>query len=251
MTDIATSPLTTEKMTQILYDKDQVAQLMARHVWFHARADHIAELDTIWVTEHPDPHFAQNQGYYVQSLRSYYGELGLAMRQTQLEQLASFYPDVEITPENYYAGLLQVHALTTPFIEIAGDGQTAKGVWYTPGIVAGVAMDGSGESNGFWCWERYGVDFAKENGEWKIWHLHTYTDLLIPVGEKWSAVSGSSLSGMGVSGQDGEELPPPAFEMPRPDREEITYHEYSYKQVPQNLPRLPEPYWTFSETFSY
>jgi hypothetical protein len=173
--------------------------------------------------------------------------MNLTMQRQQLESLSKRHPDVEVKDENLRAGLFQIHALTTQIIEVAGDRQTAKGVWYTPGAVAGVGP--SGEVDGFWIWERYGVDFAREHGQWKIWHLHTYTDLMLPVGASWAEVSGSSPTGLGVGGQDeaGERL----ADMPKPDREEITYPQYSYKQVPQELPRLPEPYYTFSETFSY
>lgn len=239
--------LTTEQIVQRLHDKDQIETVMAKHVWYHAASLHNEELDDLWVKEHPDPHFAQNHGYYVQSLRATYGELNLKMQREQLEWLHKAHPDVAVTEENLRAGLFQIHPLTTRIIEVAGDGQTAKGVWYTPGAVGGVGP--GGEVDGFWIWERYGVDFAKENGEWKIWHLHTYTDLMFPVGSGWPGGSQSSPTGLGVGGQDsdGERR----MEMPKPDLEEVTYHQYSYKQVPQLLPRLPEPYYTFSETFSY
>jgi hypothetical protein len=235
------------QMVQLLFDKDQIATIMAKHIWYHSVSKHNEELDDIWVTEHPDPHFAQNHGYYVQSLRATYGEMNLKMQRRQLEALHRRHPDIAVSEENLRAGLFQIHALTTQIIEVAGDRQTAKGVWYTPGAVAGVGP--SGEVDGFWIWERYGVDFAREDDEWKIWHLHTYTDLMLPVGGSWADVSGSSPTGLGVGGQD--ETGERRDDMPKPDREEVTYHQYSYKQVPQELPRLPEPYWTFSETFSY
>jgi hypothetical protein len=49
--------------------------------------------------------------------------------------------------------------LLAPVIEIAGDGQTARGVWESPAVVGGSA------------WQRYGVDFIRTNAGWKIWHL--------------------------------------------------------------------------------
>lgn len=31
-------------------------------------------------------------------------------------------------------GILPVHSLTTPVIEVAADGKTARGVWISPGL---------------------------------------------------------------------------------------------------------------------
>jgi hypothetical protein len=55
--------------------------------------------------------------------------------------------------------------------------------------------------------------------------------------------------GTGVGGK--EDAPGPGIELPTPDRAEQLYQTLSYKTVPQNEPRIPEPYYTFSETFSY
>ena len=136
--------------------------------------------------------------------------------------------------------------MTTQIVEVAGDRQTAKGIWYSPGAVGGANL--LGEITILWMWERYAVDFANEDGEWKIWHLHTYTDFGTRVGTSWADATTDSLVGAGISGEDEQG---PGFELPKPDREAVEYHTYSYRQVPQMLPRMPEPYRTFSETFSY
>jgi hypothetical protein len=248
MTKSTGTQLTTEQQIQRLWDIHQIENLMAKHAWYHALLKNQEELDDLWVRTTPEPHFAQNQGYYVgmESLRHYYGEINLVMQRHALEALNRVHPDVEVVDANLGAGFFAVHPQTTQVIEVAGDGQTAKGIWYSPGAIGGPGLDGEVFVN--WMWERYGVDFAKEDGEWKIWHMHTYTDLGIPIGVPWSNSSTSSMmgAGVGVDGPDG-----PGFEIPAPDREGVGYHEFSYRQVPQPLPRIPEPYWTFSETFSY
>lgn len=247
-TELAPANLTPEQMIQRLYDIYEIEKVMAKHVYFHAAAKHHEELDAIWVRHTPDPHFAQNQGYFIgmDSLRSYYGDLNITMQRQQLEALHKRHPDVEVTEANMGAGLFQVHPLTTQIIEVAGDGQTAKGIWYAPGAVGSPNL--AGEITMLWMWERYAVDFVREDDEWKIWHLHTYTDFGVPVGSSWADSTTDSLVGAGVSGQDDQG---PGFELPTPDREVVEYHTFSYRQVPQDLPRMPEPYWTFSETFSY
>ena len=27
---------------------------------------------------------------------------------------------------------------------------------------------------GHWCWCKYGCDFVKEDGEWRLWHYHVH-----------------------------------------------------------------------------
>ena len=61
------------------------------------------------------------------------------------------------------APTLHVRGLTTPVIEVAGDGETARAVWLCPGL-EGMTP----------AWTKYGCDFKKQDGEWKIWHLHAY-----------------------------------------------------------------------------
>ena len=246
--ELTNAALTPEQIIQRLHDVHRIENVMAKHVYFHAAAKHHEELDAIWVQKTAGPHFAQNQGYYIgmESLRSYYGDLNLTMQRQQLEALHERHPEVEVIDENMGAGLFQIHPLTTQIIEVAGDGQTAKGIWYSPGAVGG--SNKRGEITMLWMWERYAVDFAKEDGEWKIWHLHTYTDFGTPVGTSWADSTTDSMVGTGVGGEDG---PGSGFELPKPDREVVEYHPYSYRQVPQMLPQMPEPYWTFTETFSY
>jgi hypothetical protein len=63
----------------------------------------------------------------------------------------------------YEGAPIHLQALTTPVIEIAGDGETARAVWTSPGL------EGTEPA-----WVKFGCDFKKQDGEWKIWHLHVY-----------------------------------------------------------------------------
>jgi hypothetical protein len=67
------------------------------------------------------------------------------------------------TPVQNTAPALRVNGLTTPVIEVAGDCETARAVWLCPGL------DGMTPT-----WTKFGCDFKKQDGEWKIWHLHAY-----------------------------------------------------------------------------
>ena len=72
-------------------------------------------------------------------------------------------------PRGEVGGQLHVHSMLTPIVEVAADGQTAKGVWdsFGPNISSGTEI-------GNWLWVKYGVDFIKEEGAWKIWHMQVY-----------------------------------------------------------------------------
>jgi SnoaL-like domain len=68
-----------------------------------------------------------------------------------------------------------MHTLTTPVIQVAGDGQTARAVWISPGV------EGSG-----WGWCKYGADFKFVDGQWKIWHLHVYGLFMTGYDKSWA-----------------------------------------------------------------
>jgi hypothetical protein len=68
-------------------------------------------------------------------------------------------------------GMMALHPISTSVIEVAADGKTAKGVWIGTGVVANVR---GGKPSCNWEWDKYGIDFIKEDGEWKIWHHHIY-----------------------------------------------------------------------------
>lgn len=70
---------------------------------------------------------------------------------------------------------LHMHLLTTPIIQVAKDGATARGVWISPGV------EGSG-----WGWMKYGADFRKDHGQWKIWHLHIYGLFMAAYDKSWA-----------------------------------------------------------------
>ena len=137
--------------------------------------------------------------------------------------------------------MLWAHTLTTPVIQIAGDGMTAKGIWMSWGHVTNPKPDGWKTT---WAYEKYGIDFVKEDGEWKIWHLHTFVDYYSPVNGSWTNPATNMAANKEKSETNG---PPknPIFEYGQ------YYIGYSPSTVPKMEPKPPVPYYTFSETFSY
>jgi len=75
-------------------------------------------------------------------------------------------------PDEKRKGFFNMHTLCTPLIEVAKDAKTAKALWISPGIET--PPDKELKRKACWAWARYGCDFIKEDGEWKIWHMKLY-----------------------------------------------------------------------------
>ena len=210
---------TDEEIEQIALDAQRaldiqaVENLMSRHVQYHCYGEHIEELEEIWVQEPENQEtasFGQNQGYYV-GYDAIYESYGSGHERTWLESAKSYceengidisdMTDEEIVETYGGVGQLLLHVTTTAIIEVAEDGNTAKGYWYSPGMIAE-----SGQSANS-IWEAYGADFIKENGEWKMWHLHMYTDFMCAFGDTFTSTKGSSGAGGGPDTGDMQGAP--------------------------------------------
>ncbi|MEE3649781.1 MULTISPECIES: nuclear transport factor 2 family protein [unclassified Brenneria] len=136
----------------------------------------------------------------------------------------------------YAKGTLHIHTLTTPIVEVAGDLNTAKAVWMSPGVETALMND---ELTANWGWMKYGADFIKEDGEWKIWHLHVYSLFFSPFESSWVKQRIDAA---------GEMPLPKAFQ---PDRKPTTTWDYRPDRQAVLEPVPPVPYWTFDETTAY
>ncbi len=87
-------------------------------------------------------------------------------------------------PEDYeqLRGLMMIHEMCTDVIEVAADGKTAKGIWISPGTETAPSP---GKEKGAWCWGKYEVEFIKEDGVWKFWHMTLYPLFLTPYNRSW------------------------------------------------------------------
>jgi len=241
--------LEAQKMSQRAQDMIEVQNVMGRHAYYHSVGLHFEELADIWVSR--DGEFADTATFKnmagiwegMELITEFYAELNLKNRRKDLEAVATVYPEVKDDP-NYElgGGSYIIHTLTTPLIEIAGDGKTAKGVWYSPGISTNaLVQNGKVETTGGWFWEKYGVDFVKENGEWKIWHIGMYYDNTPP---GW----GATREQMVQTGEQESTMSAVPPTRPNPEPYAAWTPTTIYDKVE---PRMPEPYETFSETFSY
>jgi hypothetical protein len=245
---------------EMAYEALQVQNTYSKHAYYHAIPQlYCQELEDIWVKQGgPNDKTAswRNAGGIwegMSKIKDWYCNATTENLKISLEAISRIYPEIKNVPENLGTGAgWAIHTQTTPIIEVAGDGKTAKGLWYSPGIMANTVINnGKVEVSGGWFWEKYGVDFIKEDGEWKIWHIGMYYD---PTPPGWGAemsMTGEALADQVSKGGENEaqkkikELMAPT--RPNPD----PYKSWEPKSVMKLEPPFPDPYYTFSETFSY
>lgn len=106
-------------------------------------------------------------------------------------------------------GQLHMHSMFTPVIEIAQDGKTAQGVWdsFGPNIQ-------TGDSGTNWLWVKYGVDFIKEDGQWKIWHLQVFPIFNTPYNTSLTDNAKAMATRGGAPGAPPPGAPPPGDRPP-------------------------------------
>ena len=165
-------------------------------------------------------------------------------------------------------GKLTFHYVTTPLIEVAEDGQTAKGLWVMSGVESGLTDLAAAKQAPDFMFEKelvdgkkvwmhtvlvkYGVDFLKQDGEWKIWHFHCFEIARSPFGLGWIPFAAKSQNNpfsddLMYFGENGK----PVF-MPKPDGP-VTMRNNPYRTDAGQLLDAPPPvpYRTISETFEY
>ncbi len=229
------------RLAQRAVDYMEIQNVMARHVYCFMAQKQWEELDTVWARRVPDIAYGHDAGFVVgqEKVRNYYGGMNERQRQNKLEIMSKLYPDVKNVKENEGIGDLVMFPVSTPCIEIAGDGKTAKGVWFSQAMGCEIGHDGKPMVFGFWG--REGVDFIKEDGKWKIWHLLLTGDINYRQDQSWV-----------------DNMNPP-FVRTVPDEQtmvhdltrKVPHRHYSNKTLPQDDPKLPEPYETWDESISY
>ena len=173
-----------EALTHV-WDVEEVMEVMNRRVYYTMQGKHEEELRDLWVSTpelQKTASFGQNYGYYcgMEEIRSYYVTDFLAKRQEILDEFRAQDPTIENRLENRMIGYTSMAPNSTPLVEIAADGKTAQGVWYT--IAQETVGRPEGRSEAMWRGEKLAADFVKEPEGWKIWHLVIANDYFNPAG---------------------------------------------------------------------
>jgi hypothetical protein len=209
-----------EERIQRLEDAREIENLMAKYAYLHTAGMHV-ETAALFARETPGVRVE------ISPLGRWEGLDGVNTAMVKFHQF--------IRAGN--PGILMVHPQTTPVIEVAGDGKTAKGVWMSPGLETRKDEE-TITFAGIWVWGDYGVDFVKEQGKWKFWHFHVYVFMATPYDKSWT------------------EPPDPSAQIVlpdelKPDVPNDYYHMYTTISKIQYLPVPPEPYETIDEKTAY
>lgn len=206
-----------------LHAVNEIENLMGRYEYFHAqrRKDKMVEL------------YAKK----ALGVRFYLGEIGYwegADAPDRAHTVLSGGNDEEL-----HKGRIHLHPLTTPVIEVAGDGKTARGVWITIGI--GIMPDpkNKGQFINQWTTSTYGVDFIKEDGKWKFWRFHIYRLLSNNFNQPFSDYDADAKAGLNF---------PPEL---RPDGPAVDDYPYRRNALVNFKPDPPEPFETFDLNKTY
>lgn len=235
---------TTEQLVDRWEDHRDIQNLMGKFAYHFMLKKEKDIFDTFWSSAE-DVSLAVNSGYYLgaQSIRKYYDAFHQeTLMRTKLIQKA--FPaelgDKDLD-EIYGVGCMDHHPVATHLIEIAADGATAKGLWYCLACFDRLTSAGP---LAYWVWTVYAVDYIREGDSWKIWHMQDLEDVRCPIGDKWA--------GAPVVRPVMEEFKAmDEVEWPKPDVEVQLREYYHTDRRLAPLPRMPEPYETFADTFSY
>lgn len=220
----------------------EIENLMGRYAQLHATGRDKEILDILWSSRDDSTLEDRFSGVYLlhgrlSGIRDYYAK-AYGMPKGK---------DGCVTEE---PGRMYIDALTSPVIEIADDLHTAKGSWITVGTEsrASLGNDGKGgKHKAFWAWARIGADFVKEDGRWKIWHLHIYDLLRCPFEKNWVDYAEDRI--IEQPGEDTRMRTEDPFLLPSyPTRD---HWQYAPDGTMPETVHIPEPYSTFQNTFSY
>jgi hypothetical protein len=250
-----------EKLAQRALDVQEVQNVWSRHSSYDAAGMNREQIREIWAQNQPDVAFIQNTEMRIglDNIVAYYCDMWDETRKTRLQAIRKLFPEIPDDPKYDLTGWMKMHTNTTPNIQIAGDGQTAKGSWESPGFITELTGDNFMAA---WIWERFFVDFIKEDGKWRIWHANLLVQFMTPFEKSWvessmaqvKATAGGAPGGAvvdrgGAVGVGG--MPAAAAAA----KTELRNQSYAVNRLSgllsENIPKQPEPYYTFSETFSY
>lgn len=237
---------TAEQLADRYLDRIEIRNLMGRFTNFKLlrREDEI--VDAYWAKETEGATLGFNHGYYVglDAIRGYYNAVteGVEVRSQAIKakfpEYLSQYSDIEL----HGVGSLIVDALATCVVEQAEDGKTAKGLWYIMGCDNEITEVGSLST---WGLGIMAADFVKESDGWKIWHLLDLEEINTPCGQNWVTDREVRFPILSEFASLAE------LKLPAPTVEKTVYQAYSPDRVYAGAVKVPEPYVTFADTFSY
>jgi hypothetical protein len=148
-------------------------------------------------------------------------------------------------PEKGFSGA-EILPIASPVIEVAKDGETARGLWTALGMNTMAGGEGIFHKSATWSVEQYACDFVKEDGTWKLWRMHLYFVMRSDYYKSW--LDQDNLNFV----FDIQSTLPPERKSDRPSTINIKDQMFKAGRVPfcamtDYKPPAPEPYETYEE----
>lgn len=233
-----------QQRTERFEDRREIKNVMGKYVTSCLLCREDTLVDTLFCSR-DDISLGLNNGYYVgrEAVKGYYAAVCDATAKKS-KCLQKIFPDQlgGLSDEALYGvGPFKAEPLNSFYMQEAEDLQTAKAIWMVEGSITDVTERGPVTS---WVWSYYAADFIKEDGQMKLWHVLHVEETNCPNGTDWA-----------MPKNDFPELPEFAelkdIALPAPNQPAGVWERFSASRGPAKTPRLPEPYTTFAETFSY
>lgn len=243
---MTTKSFSTEELADRWMDLRDIQNLMGKYVYYKQLKDETKLVSDFW-SKRDDITLGVNNGYYKgeEAIRGYYNAVDTNTR-IRTEHMKNLFPKHfkdKTLEEMHGVGSIEVDALTTCVLELSEDGETAKGLWYVLGEDTNIHPEGP------YSYLAYGYiagDFVREGDDWKVWHLLDIEDLNTPVGFNWTKpIEAPEIL------PEFAALKDKLIEMPEPTVKTQVHKAYRVDRPTAPLVRIPEPYVSFKDTFSY
>lgn len=232
-----------------------VENLHARHCYLHCAGRNIEEIDNYWVRSN-DVSWGHSFGKWLTWTGVKFGFAGSLERKgvSLYLRLMQTWPQVAgLDMRPLYEAAM--HTLATDIIEVADDGKSARAYFYTPGTISST-LNLEKNREGAWLWERYGIEFMYDDGEWKLFTMQVCPDLIAgldainPAADSYEMI----IADIERPDMDADTSQIPGGGGPNgpiTDEKEHVHNGYGLTQTVQDPVPWPEPYTTFNYGRSY
>jgi len=220
----------------------EVQNLISAHTYCYEAQKQYYEIENFWSGRDD---ISYNENATREETINYFCKTNERARKAKLEKMSELFPgEVKNIEENEGIGDMVIHLVTTPYIVVAGDCNTARGLWYVPSV--NVEIDGNGDPVPVTIWEKCDVDFIREDGQWKIWHFRQWVQFAAPLDK--GLVDGSFRLQRPFFSPEPAQRQETQQELPEVLQEKSQKDQaYSTRRVADWRPELPMPYDTWSD----
>jgi hypothetical protein len=234
-----------EHLVERWEDRRDVKNQMGKFVHYLLLKQEAKIVDDLW-SEREDICYGVNEGWYQgrEAVKGFFdwfpghtAKVAACIKAKFPKELGDKSDD-----EIFGVGLMELKSISNYVIEVAEDGESAKGFCCLFGF--NTTVDTRGPISN-WILGTIAVDFVYENDQWKILHMQYLEDIDRPAGTDWGTKEPATFPDLpefeALRGQ----------EPPKPNVQKELHQLYSGTRAKTVLPPLPVPYTTFAETFSY